>query len=146
MDYNGNVRRAKYHEATNDDIVVGTADCIVVRNDNSFVIADWKTGLDDVDPPESNHQLLGLAYMAQRFFQFQSFYLCVNNPILKSHEIAGPFATAQFDRRSFANVDKTKESAGDHCRYCALRGNCTSFSKMMEKECKDVGFFDTKHD
>lgn len=54
LDKYGNSRIEKYEKVDENSILVGTADCIVMRKDGSCIVADWKTGLDDVDSPDTN--------------------------------------------------------------------------------------------
>jgi hypothetical protein len=136
------VRRDTYMSAGPGDVLVGTADLIVENKDGSFTIADWKTGLDDVDGASDNDQLAGLAWMARQFFGFETFYLAVLNPVTKEADLAGPFTDVTFDYQRYLDEDWSRESAGDHCRYCPLKKNCESYMTMIRKELVNAGFQD----
>ena len=148
----GTVSRLQYHELTPNHVLAGTADFVLSISHLgriSLIIGDWKTGLDDVDNPEENDQLLALGYMAANFFGATDYRLAVVNPVTKEKSISEMFNLATMNIDAFMKVDHKSESAGDHCRYCPLKTNCASFTCMAVKEVHDANFsgegiFDTR--
>lgn len=135
------VRSASYESLTDNDILAGTADFIIFTPGNSIVVGDWKTGMDDVDDPEENEQLLALGLMAKILYGSLNVRLALVNPILKTSKISDVNGIV-FHASDLMNVDKTKENAGDHCRYCDLKPNCESFANMASGEIVHAGFQD----
>ena len=142
LDKFGSVRIGKYHEVDENSILVGTADLVVFNKDGSVTIADWKTGLDDVDSPDTNQQLMSLSFMAQSYYGFKSFYMAIVNPITREFSISLAMKRSQLDLGAILEVDKTSQGAGNNCLYCPLKSNCGSFMQMSRKELLNAGFAD----
>jgi hypothetical protein len=133
-------RRTTYGDLREDDVLAGTADIIIVLKNGDIVVADWKTGLDDVDHPSENEQLMALSYMAVQFLAARGFYMAIVNPVTKESFVSDRLENAGLLMKELLDIDPSRESAGDHCRYCPLKTDCASFAQMANTEVKKAGF------
>jgi len=116
----------------------GTVDCIIIYEDNTCVILDFKFGRIKVDDAYSNLQVFAYALAAHDTFGVKEVTIQILQPRV-FEGISEPYTCSDFDaiRENISTIIRkglcpgAPTVTGDHCKYC--RGNtfevCDAYKK-----------------
>ena len=129
---------AYYDEGQTEPLYTGTADVVIVRDDEVIVI-DWKTGFQPVVEAANNLQGAAYALAAMQKFSKSSAKVIFYNPRI-GQETAHTFENWRGIRDEIKSIiDKCKSperqlcTGEKQCKYCkgALSGSCPALQTQM---------------
>lgn len=118
-------------------LTTGTADVVVIHEDGTVEIIDWKFGRTPVKEVNRNFQLAAYALGAMQAYGVSECYAHIIQPRIhaESEYCFKKPANIQYNIEQIierAKSDTIILEAGDQCKYCLAKSKCPAFARVFE--------------